>query len=52
MQKTWNVKKPDVALQKKLAKELINSAYSTLAEFNASADPLREIARYIINRKN
>ena len=37
---------------KKLAKELINSAYSTLAEFNASADPLREIARYIINRKN
>lgn len=37
---------------KKLAKELIDSAYSTLAEFDAKADPLREIARYIVNRKN
>lgn len=37
---------------KKLAKELIGSAHSALAEFGSAADPLREIARYVILRKN
>lgn len=37
---------------KKLARELVDNAYSALAEFDAKADPLREIARYILNRKN
>lgn len=37
---------------KKLAKQLVDEAYSAMAEFNSKADPLREIARYIITRKN
>jgi geranylgeranyl diphosphate synthase type II len=37
---------------KKLAKEQVDAAYSALAEFDAKADPLREIARYIISRKS
>lgn len=37
---------------KKLAKELVDKAYSALAEFDSKADPLREIARYILTRKN
>jgi geranylgeranyl diphosphate synthase type II len=37
---------------KKLARELVDTAYSSLAEFDAKADPLREIARYILARKN
>lgn len=37
---------------KKLAKELVETAFSSLAEFDAKADPLREIARYILLRKN
>ncbi|MBI2974641.1 MAG: polyprenyl synthetase family protein, partial [Deltaproteobacteria bacterium] len=41
-----------VEKSKKLAKEQIDAAYSALAEFDAKADPLREIARYIINRKS
>jgi len=41
-----------VEKSKGLAKELIDKAYSSLAEFDAKADPLREIARYVISRKN
>ena len=37
---------------KKLAKELVDQAYSSLAEFDSQADPLREIARYILTRKS
>lgn len=37
---------------KKLAKEMVDNAYSALAELDAKADPLREIARYIMNRKS
>ncbi len=37
---------------KKLAKDLVDKAYSTLAEFDSKADPLRDIARYIVTRKN
>lgn len=37
---------------KKLAKELVDKAYSALAEFDSKADPLREIARYILTRKS
>lgn len=41
-----------VEKSKKLAKQLVDEAYSTMAEFNSKADPLREIARYILTRKN
>lgn len=37
---------------KKLAKDLVDKAYSALADFDSKADPLREIARYVVNRKN
>lgn len=37
---------------KKLAKDLVDKAYSALAEFDSKADPLRDIARYILTRKN
>jgi geranylgeranyl diphosphate synthase type II len=37
---------------KKLAKEQVDAAYASLATFDSKADPLREIARYILNRKN
>jgi len=37
---------------KKLAKEQVDAAYSALASFDSKADALREIARYILTRKN
>ncbi len=37
---------------KKLAKEQIDIAYSALASLGSNADPLREIARYVLNRKS
>jgi geranylgeranyl diphosphate synthase type II len=41
-----------VEKSRKLAKQLVDEAYSAMAEFNSKADPLREVARYIITRKN
>ena len=39
-----------LAESKKYAKGLIETALSSIEDFNASAEPLRAIARYIINR--
>jgi geranylgeranyl diphosphate synthase type II len=37
---------------KKLADDCMTRAISRLSSFGPPADPLREIARYITNRKN
>jgi len=39
------------AESKKIQKELINNAIESLQKFDARAEPLRDLARYIINRK-
>jgi len=36
---------------KKLAKNLVDRAFSSLAEFDSNADPLRQIARFVVSRK-
>lgn len=37
---------------KQKAKQLVEEAIQLLENFDAKADPLREIARYVVNRKN
>ncbi|HKY64551.1 MAG TPA: polyprenyl synthetase family protein, partial [bacterium] len=37
---------------KRLARELTEEALGVLRDFDAKADPLREIARYVVYRKN
>jgi len=37
---------------KRLARELTEEALSVIRDFDAKADPLREIARYVVYRKN
>ena len=36
----------------KLADELANAAIDSLAGFNDNADPLRQLARYVVERRN
>jgi geranylgeranyl diphosphate synthase type II len=41
-----------LAESKKRAAELVEMALASLSDFDATADPLREIARYIVSRKS